>query len=118
MRLTFGGIPILMTNKKIKRIFSFLILLACFYPFVKEWYRREQLNTDKKNVVTAIVTAEKYILPNHKVSFPFTFGYKFQVDGKVYSGNTHDEKYVTGDSILIEYVVGKPEYNSPLNYYK
>jgi len=52
------------------------------------------------------------------VSFPFTYGYEFYVDGKKYEGNTHDEKYLPGEYIVIEYVDGKPENNSPRGYYK
>jgi len=107
-----------MSFKKIKSIFVYISFIGCFYPFFKECNRRDLLRNSRTNIVKAIVTSEKHILPNSKVSFPFTYGYEFYVDGKKYEGNTHDEKYTPGEYITIEYVFGKPEYNSPQGYYK
>lgn len=104
--------------KKIKPILGFALIIGCFYPFLKECNRRDSLRNSRTKIVKAIVTSEKHILPNSKVIFPFTYGYKFYIDGEKYEGNTHDEKYLPGEYILIEYVEGKPEFNSPRGYYK
>jgi len=104
--------------KKIKSIFAFLFFICCFYILLKECNRRDSLGNGKTKTVKAIVTTEEHILPNSKVSFPFTYGYEFYIDGKKYEGNTHDQKYLPGMYIIIEYVDGKPEYNSPRGYYK
>ncbi|KQC00709.1 hypothetical protein [Pedobacter sp. Hv1] len=107
-----------MNFKKIKSIFVFALLIICFYPFLRECNRRDSLRNDKTKIVKAIVTSEKHILANSRVTFPFTYGYEFYIDGKKYEGDTHNESYSPGDYILIEYVDGKPEYNSPRGYYK
>ena len=107
-----------MNWKRIKAILAIFVVLACFYPFVKEYNRREGLKHDKTILVKALVTSEKHILPNSRVSFPFTYGHQFYVNGKRYEGNTHDEKYIPGEYIIVEYVEGKPEYNMPKGYYK
>ncbi|NQX56908.1 hypothetical protein HQN86_25040 [Pedobacter panaciterrae] len=104
--------------KKIKSILGFTLFIGCFYMLLKECNRRDSLSNSRTKTVKAIVTSKEHILPNSKVTFPFTYGYEFYVDGKKYEGNTHDEKYLPGEYIVIEYVDGKPEYNSPRGYYK
>ncbi len=104
--------------KKIKSILVFILVIGCFYPFLKECNRRYSLRNSRTKIVKAIVTSEKHSLPNSKVAFPYTYGYEFYIDGEKYDGNTHDEKYFPGEYIFIEYVDGKPEYNSPKGYYK
>jgi len=107
-----------MNWRRIKAILAIFLVLACFYPFAKECNRRDELKNAKTNVVKAVVTSEKHFLPNQRVSSNFTYGYQFYVDGKKYGGNTHDEKYMPGEYIIVEYVKGKPEYNMPQGFYK
>jgi hypothetical protein len=71
-----------MSFKKIKSILVYISFIGCFYPFFKECNRRDLLRNSRTNIVKAIVTSEEHILPNSKVSFPFTYGYEFYVDGK------------------------------------
>ncbi len=51
---------------------------------------------------------------NSPVSHEYTYSYQFIVNGKAYTGNSHDSKLRIGDSVEIEYAKSAPSHNRTL----
>jgi FtsP/CotA-like multicopper oxidase with cupredoxin domain len=70
---------------------------------------------DKPQRTKAVIINEKNFMGNHPVDPLFTYSYKFTVDGKTYTGNSHDTALKVGDSVEIEYNKEHPRINKPLH---
>jgi hypothetical protein len=44
----------------------------------------------------------------------FTYSYMYTINGKIYKGDTHNEKLKVGDSLWIEYASEHPGFSRPL----
>lgn len=61
----------------------------------------------------AIIVNDKNYDGNHSTTF--SYSYEFEVNGKSYKGNAHDESLKIGDTVEIEYNRNHPGINKPLH---
>jgi hypothetical protein len=67
-----------------------------------------------KGVTTyGVITKEKHAIANSKVSneTSYNYGYEFEVDKKIYTGNSHTREFSIGTQVKIEYVPFYPQMN-------
>jgi len=97
-------------------VFSALVLLFCighiFYAIGKRVLTSYWLQHDTVRV-NAVIIDEKNYAGNSPVSHQGSYSYLFYVNGEAYTNNSHDSKLQVGDSIAIEYAVGRPYFNRP-----
>ncbi|QNH60578.1 hypothetical protein [Hymenobacter sediminicola] len=77
--------------------------------------RTRLLSSDNVAATVARITNEKEFLGNSPVSHQFYYKYSFAVNSQTYSGDSRDPGKQPGDTILIRYVVEKPEINEPVH---
>ena len=64
----------------------------------------------------AIVIDEENVLPNQgHIGNHFTYSYEFEVNGKKYKGDSHDESLKVGDSVEVKYFGRYPCFNKPVH---
>ncbi len=63
----------------------------------------------------AVIIDHRNYMPNQPVKAEFSYSYQFIVNGKKYTGNSHDVTVKVGDSVDIEYNEEHPNINRPLN---
>ena len=63
----------------------------------------------------AIIINEENVYPNQRGINPeFSYSYQFEIDGKIYKGNSHDKTLKIGDKIEVKYYRRCPYFNKPL----
>ncbi len=63
---------------------------------------------------TAVIIAEKEGMRRSYLTGAFTYYYKFEVNGKVYTNPSYNEKYKIGDSVKIIYALQYPFINKTI----
>ncbi|WP_126249203.1 hypothetical protein [Chitinophaga rhizosphaerae] len=58
-----------------------------------------------------VIIDEKNYMGNSPVSHEFSYSYEFILNGKVYKNNSHNSKYLVGDSVNIKYSRNWPGFN-------
>jgi hypothetical protein len=104
--------------KKIKNIVWVVIALSFVgYLTFKIGQRalKDQLLKKNAQITKAVIIGEKNYYGNERVKPEFSYSYQFEVNGKKYTGNSHNKTVSIGDSIEIEYVKGIPSLNKPLH---
>lgn len=99
---------------KLKDIFWLLLGLALFgglvYKIGKHVVRDHLLKTKAVHIKGVIIDDKNYSR-NSPVTHPFTYSYRFLVDGRSYENNSYDPSLRVGDSVEVEYVKGWPSLN-------
>ncbi len=104
-------------QRKLKNAIGVIFILwAIIYPvyfFTTSSLKKSAL--DSKAIKTqALIIDEKNFLGNNPVAQTYTFSYSFEVDGKLYKGDSKDPDYKIGDKLLIEYLKIDPSNNRPI----
>ena len=105
--------------KKLKGVFWFLVALGFVSFFVFKIGERaftNQLLKRNGQIIEAVIINKRNYNGNDKVKPGFIYSYQFEVNGKKYTGNSHNKTVTVGDTIEIEYVKGLPILNRPLYY--
>ena len=104
--------------KKIQKLFwilvPFLLIGYLIYKIAVNSFTDHFLGSNPQHV-KAIIINEKNYLPNQPVSANFSYSYQFDVNGKKYTGNSHDETLKIGDTVDIEYNKDHPNINKSLH---
>jgi len=104
--------------KKIQNIFWLLlpVILVAYliYKIAINSFTDHFLGSSPQ-YIKAVIIDEKNYEPNQPVRAGFTYSYQFKVNGKIYTGNSHDESVGIGDTIEVEYNKDHPRINKPLH---
>lgn len=65
--------------------------------------------------IKAVIIDEKNYIPNQPVKGEFSYSYLFKINGKEYTGNSHDTALRIGDTVEVEYYKEHPNLNKPLH---
>jgi len=102
---------------KIKLSFTVVIIIALIaywgWIFISRQVSAYRLK-DSSKIVKAIIINKRNYLGNSPVSHEYSYSYKFEVNGKVYIGDSRNSKFKPLDTILIKYVLENPSFNEPL----
>src|SRR5579859_737137 len=63
----------------------------------------------------AVIIDKKNFTGNHPIDPTFSYSYQFEVNGKKYTGNSHDPTLMVGDTVEVEYNKDHPGVNKPLH---
>ncbi len=96
-------------------IFIALGFVSYFIFKVGQRAIKEQLLIKNAQITKAVIIDKKNYLVNDDVKPQFTYSYQFEINGKKYTGNSHNKTVSIGDTIEIEYVKGLPSLNKPLH---
>jgi len=109
-RRFFG--PVFQFFDKTWRLFLLVAFFALLYrPVYRGVQRRSWLENKPKKTTTGVVTYEKSYEPNSRVQPDFTYKYKYTVEGETYYGVCETKDRTPGETLLIQYVIEKPEYS-------
>jgi len=108
-----------MKYKKISDYFWLLAVIAAMI-FILFIYGSTALNNylvdDNAIRVEAVVIDEENVYPNQNVApFIFSYSYEFEVDGKKYKGDSHDQALKIGDTVEAKYYKHCPCFNKPVH---
>lgn len=108
-----------MKRKKISDYFwSLATIVVILYVTFKFGYAilNNNLVDEKAIHITAVVIDEENYYPNqHIAPYRFSYSYEFEVGGKKYKGNSHDESLMVGDSVEVKYYEHCPYFNKPVH---
>ena len=104
--------------KKIKNIAWLVVGFAsiCFFIY-KLAFRAlsDHLLKDNAQTTKAVIIDERNYNGNSRVKLDFSYSYQFEINGKTYTGDSHDPSLKIGDTIEIEYVKDSPSLTKPLH---
>lgn len=103
--------------KKVKNFLGLMLGILCVgYVVYKIVGNSKANNIPAENAVyiKAVLYNERNYLPNQKVGTKFSYSYEFFVNGKKYTGNSHDVTLNVGDSTEVVYDKRNPNINRPL----
>lgn len=103
--------------KKIKDIFWISLGVGCIFFFIYKVSRRaisDHLLTQNPEHIKAVIISERNYNGNSPVKSDYSYSYLFKINGKEYSGDSHDNSLNIGDSIEVVYVKDNPGFNKPL----
>lgn len=69
---------------------------------------------DEPQKIKAVIIDKRNYLPNQPVKSEFSYSYQFEINGKQYTGNSHNTGLKVRDSIEVEYNKEHPDINRPL----
>lgn len=102
---------------KMKKYYFYLLMSTLVGIFTHKFiYRKIEdrlLNKECPQAV-AIIIDEKNFFANSPVSHDFSYSYSFELDGKVYKGDSYDMKLKVGDTIRVRYVKSFPDMSEPV----
>jgi hypothetical protein len=104
--------------KKIGSIFWITFGIVCICYVIYKIGRNsvtDHLLKNNAQITKAVIIDEKNYNGNENVKPTFSYSYQFEINGKKYSGNSHDSGLKVGDTIEIKYVKDNPSFNKPLN---
>ncbi|WP_243347613.1 hypothetical protein [Parabacteroides sp. FAFU027] len=108
-----------MNRNKITKIFwrilAVMILMNVIYVY---GYRilNDYFVDNSADLIKAVIIDEENIIPNsHGVHPEYTYSYQFEINGKKYTGNSHDKSLAIGDTINVRFFKPCPYFNKPLN---
>ena len=104
--------------KKIGNIFWIALGLTCLCYVIYKIGRNSVSNHFLKNnpqITKAVIFDEKNFNGNESVKPTFSYSYQFEINGKSYTGNSHNKELRIGDTIEIEYAKDYPSLNKPLH---
>jgi hypothetical protein len=90
-------------------------LIFHFIQVLTSGHRRQQaLSSSDTQLIVARINDEKKFLGNSPLSKEFYYKYSFMVGDEKFKGDSRRPDKKPGDRILVRYVVGKPEFNEPV----
>jgi hypothetical protein len=93
-------------------ILPLLCILYCFYGILSNLFGNYIMDNSPK-FTSGHITNEKYIIANTKIitDKSHTYGYEFQINNKIYTGNSHRRDLPVNYQVNIEYVSFFPYWN-------
>lgn len=96
----------------------FYFLWFLFVAFISYWawifisrgVKNHFLKSNSKTIKAVVINHRNY-MGNSPVSHKFSYSYQFEVNGKSYTGDTHDSQLDIGDTILVRYASDYPIFN-------
>ena len=104
--------------KKITNYFWILFavgMIIYFIFLVSKRYFTDNISKNNIQNTTAIIINERNYSGNSRVKFDYTYSYLFNVNGKTYKGDSHDQTLKIGETVEIEYDKENPILNKPLH---
>lgn len=104
--------------KKIINIFWIALGIGFFVFFIYKVTRRtisDHLLKQNPEHTKAVIINERNYNGNSRVKLDYTYSYLFKINGKEYTGDSHDTSLKIGDTIEVEYVKDSPNFNKPLH---
>lgn len=100
--------------KDIAWVTFIIVVLGYFvYLFVKRSLT-DHIPKDSPHMNAVIIDSRNYN-GNSPVRNDYTYSYSFNVNGKTYTGDSHDQTLKVGDSVEIEYNKNYPSINKPVH---
>lgn len=104
--------------RKAKDFIGIIIVLLVIGSAIYKIAHRSITNhlvKDNAILIKAVIIDKKNFTGNDKVHPEFTYSYEFTINGKNYTGDSHDSRLKIGDSIEVQYVKDSPGFNKPLH---
>ena len=104
--------------KKLKKYTIIILVVGVFgywaYIFISRAIENHLLEKETR-VTKAVIINEKNYMGNQPVKAEFSYSYQFDINGKIYTGNAHDNSLSVGDSIEVKYNISYPSVHRPIN---
>lgn len=104
--------------KKIQTLFwvllPFAIISYLIYEIAMNSFTDHFLGSTPQHTKAVVINKKNYD-PNNRVTSGFSYSYEFEVNGKEYTGNSHDESLKIGDTVEVVYNKNHPGINKPLH---
>jgi len=105
-------------RRRLKKVVPFLILILFFGYISNSIIIRivtNHLLLNSSIHIKAIIIDDQNYLGNNPVKPIFSYSYKFTINGKEYTNDSHDINLKIGDSVEVEYVKDWPIFNRPIH---
>ena len=104
--------------KKINNIawLIFSAVMICYLIYlVGKRFLTDHISENNIRYTKAIIITQKNYDINNRVTSDYAYSYSFMINGKTYTGNSHDGTLRIGDSVEIEYDKDHPNLNKSLH---